>query len=189
MNDMNSEWQVEWLDVNALTPYAKNARINDKTVPYLKNSIQRFGFRVPLVIDKDSVVVCGHTRLKAALELGMAKVPCVRAADLTEDEIKAFRLADNRIQEISEWDADLRDTELLELKDIGFDMAELGFEEIGKDWDNIDEITDKQEAPSLEGAHNVIKVVVSPDTDDATFDAIKEAVREAVKEWSGCEVS
>lgn len=189
MSDMTKEWQVEWIDVNALTPYAKNARRNDKTVPYLKNSIQRFGFKVPLVVDAAGVVVTGHTRLKAALELGMSKVPCVRANDLTEEEIKAFRLADNKIQEISEWDTDLLDTELLELKGLGFDMDELGFEDIGKDWGDIDEITEKQDAPSLEGAHNVIKVVVPPDTDGETFEAIKAAVTEAVKEWSGCEVS
>ena len=78
------EWQIEWLDVNSVTPYENNARRNDNTVPYLINSIKRFGFRVPLVIDKDSVVVCGHTRLKAALEIGMEKVPCVRASDLTK---------------------------------------------------------------------------------------------------------
>lgn len=85
------EWQVEWLEINSLNPYENNARKNDATIPYLKNSIQRFGFRVPLVIGKGNVVVCGHPRLKAALELGMEKLPCVRADDLTDAELKAFR--------------------------------------------------------------------------------------------------
>lgn len=189
MSEETKEWQVEWLDVNSLTPYAKNARHNDKTVPYLKNSIQRFGFKVPLVIDSSGVVVTGHTRLKAALELGMSKVPCVRASDLTEEEIRAFRLADNKIQEISEWDADLLDAEILELKELGVNMDELGFEDIGKDWGDIAPIDGEKEAPSLEGAHNVIKVVAPADSDDETIEAIREAVKDAVKGWEGCEVS
>lgn len=123
-----SEWQVEWLEVNSVTPYKNNARKNDDTVPYLKRSIERFGFRVPLVIDADGIVVCGHTRLKAALELGMTKVPCVRVTDLTEDEIKAFRLADNKIAEMSSWDYSVLDEELEGLKEDGFDdMEGFGF--------------------------------------------------------------
>ena len=129
-SQVKKEWQVAWKDVNELTPYARNARINDKTVPYLVNSIKRFGFKVPLVIDEKGVVVCGHTRLKAALECGMARVPCVLADDLTEDEIKAFRLAYNKIQEMSGWDFGLLDQELDELRELGFgdeEMKELGF--------------------------------------------------------------
>ena len=122
-SQVKKEWQVAWKDVNELTPYARNARINDKTVPYLVNSIKRFGFKVPLVIDEKGVVVCGHTRLKAALECGMARVPCVLADDLTEDEIKAFRLADNKIQEMSGWDFGLLDQELDELRELGFGDA------------------------------------------------------------------
>lgn len=132
------EWQVEWRDVNSITPYANNARKNDDTVPYLINSIKRFGFRVPLVIDKDGVIVCGHTRLKAALQIGMERVPCVRADDLTKAEIKAFRLADNKIAEMSEWDFGKLDVELEELKiDFDDDMTDFGFE-----WG--DEETDKE---------------------------------------------
>lgn len=123
------EWQIEWLDVNSVTPYENNARKNDDTVPYLINSIKRFGFRVPLVIDKDSVIVCGHTRLKAALEIGMEKVPCVRADDLTKAEIKAFRLADNKIAEMSGWDFEKLDIEIDELKDLDFVMDDFGFGE------------------------------------------------------------
>lgn len=122
------EWNIVWKDVNELTPYANNARINDQTVPYLKNSIQRFGFKVPLIVDKDGVLVAGHTRLKAALELGMAKLPCVVADDLTEAEIKALRLADNKIAEMSSWDYELLDAEMKSLEDDGFgDMSDFGF--------------------------------------------------------------
>ena len=122
------EWNVVWKDPNELTPYAKNARKNDATVPYLVNSIKRFGFRVPLVIDKAGIVVCGHTRLKAALNIGMEKVPCVVADDLTEAEIKAFRLADNKIAELSDWDFEALDLELEDVKiDFDGDMIDFGF--------------------------------------------------------------
>lgn len=123
------EWQVEWLEINSLNPYENNARKNDATIPYLKNSIQRFGFRVPLVIGKGNVVVCGHTRLKAALELGMEKLPCVRADDLTDAELKAFRLADNKVQELSGWDFEKLDAEMEQLKiDFDGDMVDFGFD-------------------------------------------------------------
>ena len=126
------EWNVVWKDPNELTPYEKNARKNDATVPYLVNSIKRFGFRVSLVIDAKGVVVCGHTRLKAALNIGMEKVPCVIADDLTEAEIKAFRLADNKLAEMSGWDFEKLDEELDELKiDFDEDMGDFGFGETG----------------------------------------------------------
>lgn len=122
------EWDVTWRDVNSLTPYENNARKNERTVPYLKRAIQRFGFRVPMVVDENLVVVTGHTRLKAALELGMARVPCVSAEDLTQAEIDAFRLADNKISELSEWDFDMLNEQLNELKEeFDEDMNELGF--------------------------------------------------------------
>lgn len=133
--DLSREWQVAWKDVNELTPYAKNARINDNTVPYLVNSIKRFGFKVPLVIDSKGVLVCGHTRLKAALEIGMAKVPCVLADDLTEAEIKAFRLADNKIAEMSSWDYEMLDEEMKELEGDFGDMADFGFASFEGDGD------------------------------------------------------
>jgi site-specific DNA-methyltransferase (adenine-specific) len=145
------EWQVEWLDVAALTPYAKNPRKNDNTVPYLKNSIQRFGFKVPLVIGKDGTVVTGHTRLKAALELGMNRVPCVRADDLTDEQIKAFRLVDNKIQELSGWDFTALEEEFAALGD-AFDMGDFGFtDDTGTPSDDFfedsDESKDKDEEP------------------------------------------
>ena len=187
-SQVKKEWQVAWKDVNELTPYARNARINDKTVPYLVNSIKRFGFKVPLVIDEKGVVVCGHTRLKAALECGMARVPCVLADDLTEAEIKAFRLADNKIQEMSSWDDDLLDQELVELKDAGIEMDDLGFGDMGADWDKLNDIEDEQEPPKLKGAANTIVVTVPTDLPEGEIDNIRNAITEAIKGWAGCEV-
>ena len=122
------EWDVKWVPIETLTPYADNARINDGTVPALKKSIEKFGFRNPLVVGKDGIIVCGHTRLKAALELGYTKLPVVDASNLTKAELDAFRLVDNKIQEMSSWDYDLLEEELDELMKHGFDdMGDFGF--------------------------------------------------------------
>ena len=152
------EWQIEWCDPNELTPYSKNARKNDDTVPYLMNSIKRFGFKIPLVIDKNGIVVCGHTRLKAALNLGFTKVPCVRATDLTDAEIKAFRLADNKIQELSGWDFAMLSEQLGELKlDFDEDMCDFGFLQGGKV--DIDDFFKDDEAGENAGKPKVIHCV------------------------------
>lgn len=114
------------LPISDIIPYQKNPRRNDKAVKPVMESIKQFGFKVPLVIDKDNVVVCGHTRLRAAKRLKLTEVPCIRADDLTEEQIKAFRLADNKTAEFATWDLELLNGELLEIKDI--DMGDFGFD-------------------------------------------------------------
>jgi hypothetical protein len=114
------------LKIDELIPYENNPRKNDKAVEYVANSIREFGFKVPIVIDKDYVVVSGHTRLKASKLLGLEEVPCIIADDLNEEQIKAFRLADNKVGEIAEWNTGLLNEELNDLfKD--FDMNRFGF--------------------------------------------------------------
>ena len=113
------------IKIDKLIPYEKNPRKNDKAVKYVARSIEVFGFKVPLVIDKNNVVVCGHTRLKAAKKLGMDSVPCIIADDLTDEQIKAFRLADNKVSEQAEWEWDLLDDEINDILDL--DMGEFGF--------------------------------------------------------------
>ena len=113
--------------VKDLIPYDKNPRKNDEAVKYVKASIEQFGFKVPIVIDAQGVIVAGHTRLKAAKELGMEEVPCIVADDLTEEQVRAYRLADNKAGEAAEWDIELLNTELLDLE-ANFDMADFGFE-------------------------------------------------------------
>ena len=108
--------------VNELVPYENNPRINDEAVEYVKNSIKEFGFKVPIVIDKDNVIVAGHTRLKASLELGLKEVPCIIADDLSEEQIKAFRLADNKVSEKSQWDFSKLDDELDSILDIDMSL-------------------------------------------------------------------
>lgn len=130
--------QIVYRSIKDILPYEKNPRINDEAVPVVKESIKEFGFRIPIVIDVNDVIVAGHTRVKAAKELGMEEVPCTIADDLTEEQIKAFRLIDNKSAEIATWDEELLQQELSEILDI--DMSMFGFEEGETDF--ADEIED-----------------------------------------------
>lgn len=114
--------------VEDLKPYENNPRFNDEAVEYVAKSISQFGFKVPIIVDKNNVIVAGHTRYKASLELGLEEVPCIVADDLSEDQIKAFRLADNKVAEKSSWDLELLDEELEYLEDMGIDMNAFDFE-------------------------------------------------------------
>ncbi len=115
-------------DINELIPYEKNPRKNDDAVEYVANSIKEFGFKVPIIIDSSNVIIAGHTRLKAAQMLELETVPCIVADDLTEEQIKAFRLADNKVSEFSQWDVELLSEELSDLLNIEMDI--FGFENI-----------------------------------------------------------
>ncbi len=115
--------KIEEIDVKSLKPYENNPRINDASVDAVANSIKAFGFRVPVVVDKDNVIIAGHTRLKAALKLGLKSIPCIRADDLTPEQVKAFRIADNSAGEASQWDWDKLN---IELEEISLDMGDFG---------------------------------------------------------------
>lgn len=115
------------VEIEKLIPYVNNPRINDNAVDFVAASIKEFGFKQPIVIDKDNVIVAGHTRLKAAKKLGLKKVPCLMADDLTDQQIKAFRLADNKVSEFAVWDLEKLDIELEEISDL--EMIDFGFED------------------------------------------------------------
>jgi site-specific DNA-methyltransferase (adenine-specific) len=119
--------EIKMVKVEDLKPYVNNPRLNDDAVEYVANSIKQFGFKVPMVIDKDNVIVAGHTRFKASLELGLKEVPCIIADDLNEEQIKAFRLADNKVSEKADWNIELLDEEL---ENIDIDMEQFGFDDI-----------------------------------------------------------
>ena len=118
--------QIEELKVADLIPYENNPRANDGAVEAVANSIREFGFKQPIIIDKNNVIVAGHTRTKAAKRLGLETVPVIRAEDLTPEQIKAFRLADNKVGEIAGWLPELLEAELAELENI--DMSLFGFD-------------------------------------------------------------
>ena len=124
---MSEELQIVYKDINDLQMYENNPRKNSDAVQYVANSISQFGFKVPIIIDKNNMIVCGHTRYKAARRLKMAKVPCIMADDLDEDQIRAFRLADNKVAEMATWDYDRLEQEFMLIDPLEFDIADFGF--------------------------------------------------------------
>ena len=119
--------EIVYKTLDELKPYEKNPRKNDEAVEYVANSIKEFGFKVPIVIDKDGVIVAGHTRYKASQKLKLEKVPCIIADDLSDEQIKAFRLADNKVSEKAKWNKDLLMSELFDLE---MDMDQFGFDDM-----------------------------------------------------------
>ena len=117
--------QIIEKQIEELIPYANNPRINDDAVDAVAASIKEFGFKVPIIIDKENVIIAGHTRLRAARKLGRESVPCIMADDLTEQQIKAFRIADNKVAELSVWDFAKLEIELEAISEI--DMEAFGF--------------------------------------------------------------
>ena len=140
--------EIKMIKVEDLKPYANNPRFNDDAVEYVAKSIKEFGFKVPMVIDKNNEIVAGHTRYKASLELGLEEVPCIIADDLTDEQIKAFRLADNKVSEYANWNDDLLN---IELKDLDIDMTDFGFDiDLGLDEEQEiieDEVPEVPEEP------------------------------------------
>lgn len=121
---------IEQRPIEAVRPYPNNPRNNKKAVAAVAASIKEFGFKVPIVVDTAGVIITGHTRREAAISLGMKTVPVIVADDLTEAQIRAFRLSDNKVSEFSEWDEDALAEELAQLDEaaLGIDMADVGFE-------------------------------------------------------------
>lgn len=119
--------KIEYINIEKLIPYINNPRLNDGAVDKVASSIKNFGFKNPIIIDEDNEIIAGHTRLKAARKLGLDEVPTIKVEDLTETQIKAFRIADNKTSEFAEWDFGLLEIELEGLDDefTGFEELEL----------------------------------------------------------------
>ena len=126
---MTTTMQVETWPIDRLVPYDKNPRLNDDAVEAVARSIQEFGFRQPIVVDEEGVIIIGHTRLKAARKLGLSEVPVHVARGLSPEKIKALRIADNKTAEIAEWNLELLPIELSELQGMDFDLGLLGFDQ------------------------------------------------------------
>ena len=147
MNKINNKLNLIQMNIDDLVLYENNPRNNDGAVDAVAASINSFGFKVPIIIDKNNVVVCGHTRVKASKKLGMTEVPCIVADDLNEEQIKAFRLADNKVSELAEWDMDKLAEEL---KQIDMDMLQFGFEDLENSLERDvleDEFDEEEELP------------------------------------------
>jgi ParB-like chromosome segregation protein Spo0J len=128
-NSKVSEMKVEMRDVDTIKPYPGNPRINDGAVDAVAKSIEEFGFRQPIVVDGKGVIIVGHTRFKAALKLGMSQVPVHVAKDLTPQQVKAYRLADNKTNELADWDYELLPIELKDLRKEEYDLSVIGFDQ------------------------------------------------------------
>lgn len=121
--------QIEYISTDKIIPYANNPRINDgEAVDRVASSIAEYGFKNPIIIDKNNIIICGHTRFKAAKKLGIDNVPVIRADDLTPAQIKSFRVAENRVSEYAKWNNELLTLELQELQELEFDLDLTGFE-------------------------------------------------------------
>lgn len=175
--------------LSELKPYERNPKRNDEAVKYVMESIKEFGFKNPILVDKDGVIIAGHTRFKAAKQLGLEVVPCVVADDLTPEQVKAFRLADNKVGEIATWDFDLLHLELDELDGLEIDMADFGFYN-GFDEDQFDDLFEskaneqKEEDPKEEEVANWKVIIRAEDEEEAK--QIKSQLLELGYE---CEVS
>lgn len=138
--------KVQNVSIQNVKPYPKNPRDNDAGVDAVANSIKEFGWQQPIVVDKDNVIIVGHTRYKAAKKLGMKQVPVVVADKLTDEQVKAYRLADNKTGELTGWDDDLLNDELDGILDI--DMSDFGFDlEIPDDEEEVQEDDFDEEVP------------------------------------------
>ena len=126
---MDNKLNIVYKKISELKEYEKNPRKNDKAVEAVANSIQSFGFKVPIIIEPDGTIVAGHTRVKASKKLGIDEVPCIIASDLSPDQLRAFRIADNKTAELADWDLDLL---VEELKGIEMDMEQFGFDDLEK---------------------------------------------------------
>lgn len=120
--------KIEMVETDRIVPYARNPRKNTAAVDKVAASLREFGFRQPIVVDSDMTVIAGHTRLLAAKKLGLTEVPVHIAEGLTETQIKAYRIADNRIGAEASWDADLLKLEMTDLHNFGMDVALTGFD-------------------------------------------------------------
>ena len=119
--------EIENIPISEIVPYEKNPRKNEKAVEIVARSIKEFGFKVPIILDKNKEIIAGHTRLKAAIKLGLKEVPVIRAGELNDEQVKAFRIMDNKSSEYAYWDIELLKEELKDLKDINFNLDLTGF--------------------------------------------------------------
>lgn len=182
--------QIEYIDIDKVMPYENNPRLNDDAVEYVKNSILEFGFKVPIIIDASNVIVCGHTRYKAAKELMMQSIPCIKADDLSEKQVAAYRLADNKVAEFAKWDYELLDEELSTLSEMLVDMEQFGFYEIDDSYidnlfDDEDEQAESTEKEQEQDNDSDLCVVVRFDTKEELENFIGYCEQEGLDYESG----
>ena len=179
--------KIEIRKLSDIKPYPGNPRQNDAAVDAVAESIRQFGFRQPIVVDAEGVIICGHTRYKAALKLGLEKVPVHVAKDLTPAQIKAYRIADNQTADLAAWDYELLPIELSDLQGMDFDLGLLGFskDELAKLLDpGVQEgLTDPDDDPraARRGDHQAGRPV-----DPGRPPAALRRLAASPRMWTGC---
>lgn len=177
--------------VKDLIPYANNPRNNEQAVDTVAKSIKEFGFTNPIVVDSGNVVINGHTRLLAAEKLGLEKVPVIRKEDLTPEQVKAFRLVDNKTSELSGWDFEKLDAEIAELQAMDFDMSEFEFEsnhdftaeaysDFFEDASPQSQIQEYSQGNSTQTEHG--------QEQESSTEPVDKAIEQEVKDTASCEV-
>jgi ParB-like chromosome segregation protein Spo0J len=149
------EMKVEWRPISSIKPYPNNPRVNDAAVDAVAASIKEFGWRQPVVVDEEGTVIVAHTRLLAAIKLGLTEVPVHVAVGLTPAQVKAYRIADNQSATLSQWDNEKLPIELAELQGMGFDLNLTGF--------SADELLRLLQSDSTEGQTDPDDIPAPPD--------------------------
>lgn len=169
--------ELEWMPIKGIKLYEKNPRKNDCAVDAVANSIEEFGFQNPIIVDKDMTIIAGHTRWKAAKKLGMKEVPVIIASELTENQAKAFRLVDNRSNELADWDWEML---IDEIDNIELDLSEMGFtltDDGDVDFEKLEELAGEKD----ENYEAFVDKFKPKHTTDDCF--TPPAVYDAVKSW------
>lgn len=161
--------QIVYMKPDELIPYENNPRINDQAVDAVANSIEELDFRNPIIVDKNNVVIAGHTRLKAAKQLGLEEVPVIKANDMTPEQARAYRLIDNKTNELADWDKVALNEELKELQDY-LDMEDFGFDSLIEEAEEL-EIKTRELKPFVK-----VHYLISADLDynDKILDALEK---------------
>lgn len=144
---MDNKHNVKYTDPLALKPYENNPRVNDYAVKKVLASIEEFGFTNPILVDKDLVIIAGHTRREAAILAGLEKVPYIIKDDLTPEQVKAYRIADNKLAELSTWDEEALKAELFELQELDYPLEVMGFTEM-----DLKDLFEEKEDPKTKKA-------------------------------------
>ena len=160
------------MPINELLRYENNPRNNKDAVKYVAESIKDFGFKVPIVVDRNKVIIAGDTRYQAAKKLKLKEVPCIIADDLTEEQVKAYRLADNKVGEFSKWDMDKLETELADLLNV--DMMVFGFEELEKELEEAQDVINTESNFNYKEQYGVIIMCADEQDQQVIYERLVE---------------
>ena len=173
------------MKVEELIPYINNPRNNENAVDKVASSIAEFGFKSPIIIDKNNVVINGHTRLLASKKLGLKEVPVIKADDLTEAQVKAFRITDNKTSEYATWDEELLKIELEQLEDMNFnlDTVNIDYSDFDLEIDYIEDdfIEIKEREDLSDKVNSAYEIIIECDNEEEQEEMYNRFIEEGLK--------